>query len=374
MNSAGVTFVSTEEEKKRFINFIYPFYKGEEHWVPPLLMDQKKAVDTKKNPFYKNAEIAMFLAEKDGKEAGRIAAIIDHRYNDYHGTKTGHFGFFECIDDQHTADLLFRVASDWLRDKGMKDVLGPANPGMMDPIGVLIEGFDKDPYIMMPYNFSYYDELIKNAGFEKAMDLYAFLIDTETVDVERMSRAEKVVKHRLPNLEVRPVNLKNMKSEIKMVQRIFNATWKNNWGFIPLSEEEFAALGKDLKLIIDTDFAHVAEIDGEPVAFSIGLPNINRILKTMNGKLFPFGVFKLLWGKRNLHHLRTALMGVLPEYQGKGIDALLHLRSINKGLESGHKTVSEMSWILETNKDMISVAKRMGGTHDKSYRMYSKKL
>lgn len=214
----------------------------------------------------------MFLAEKDGKEAGRIAAIIDRRYNDYHGTKTGHFGFFECIDDQHTADLLFRVASDWLRDKGMKDVLGPANPGMMDPIGVLIEGFDKDPYIMMPYNFSYYDKLIKNAGFEKAMDLFAFLIDTETVDVERMRRAEKVVKHRLPNLEVRPVNLKNMKSEIKMVQRIFNATWKNNWGFIPLSEEEFTALGKDLKLIIDTDFAHVAEIDGEPVAFSIGLP------------------------------------------------------------------------------------------------------
>ncbi|MDR9418903.1 GNAT family N-acetyltransferase [Gracilimonas sp.] len=374
MKSSGVTVVSTKEEKKRFTDFIYSFYKGHQHWVPPLRMEQKKLIDTDKNPFYNNAEIELFLAIKDGKEVGRIAAIIDHRYNDYHGTKTGHFGFFECIDDQHTANLLFRVASDWLRDKGMKDVLGPSNPGMMDTIGVLIDGFDKDPYILMPYNFPYYDTLIKDAGFEKAMDLYAFLIDTETVDVDRMRRAEKVVKHRMPNLEIRPVNLKKMDQEIKMVQRIFNATWKDNWGFIPLSEEEFATLGKDLKLIIDTDFAHVAEINGEPVAFSIGLPNINRILKNMNGRLFPFGIFKLLWGKRDLHHLRTALMGVLPEYHGKGIDALLHLRSINKGLESGHKTVSEMSWILETNKEMISVAKRMGGTHDKTYRMYSKEL
>lgn len=167
MNSSGVTFVSTKEEKKRFTNFIYPFYEGEEHWVPPLRMDQKKLIDTDKNPFFNNAEIALFLAEKDGKDVGRIAAIIDHRFNEFHGTKTGHFGFFESINDQHTTNLLFRVAEDWLRDKGMNKVVGPASPSMMDTIGVLINGFDKDPYIMMPYNFSYYDELIKNAGFQK---------------------------------------------------------------------------------------------------------------------------------------------------------------------------------------------------------------
>ena len=374
MNSSGVTVVSSKEEKKRFVNFIYPFYKGEKNWVAPLRLDQKKLVDTEKNPFFKNAEIKMFLAQKDGNDVGRIAAIIDHRYNDYHDAQTGHFGFFECIDDQHTADLLFRVASDWLRDKGMKDVLGPANPGMMDTIGFLIDGFDKDPYILMPYNFSYYDELIKNAGFKKAMDLFAYLIDTKTVEVDRMRRAEEIVRRRVPKVQIRPVNLKKMDREIKLVQKIFNATWKNNWGFIPLSEEEFSALGKDLKLIIDTDYAHVAEIDGEPVAFSIGLPNINKILKGMNGRLLPFGIFKLLWGKKRINELRTALMGVLPEYQGKGIDALLHLRSINNGLESGSKTTSEMSWILETNKEMIRVAERIGGRLDKTYRMYSKEL
>ena len=374
MKSSGVTFVSTKEEKKRFTNFIYPFYEGQEHWVPPLRMDQKKLIDTDKNPFFENAEMALFIAEKDGKDVGRIAAIIDPRFNKYHATKTGHFGFFECIDDQHTADLLFRVASDWLRDRGMNKVVGPASPSMMDTIGVLIEGFDKDPYILMPYNFPYYDELIKNAGFSKEMDMYAYIVDTETVAVDRMSRAMDIVKRRLPDIEIRPVNLRKMNSEIKIIREIFNQAWKENWGFIPLTEAEFQAAGKDLKMIIDTDYAHIAEIKGEPVAFSIGLPNINEIIKDMNGKLFPFGIFKLLWKKRKVSGLRTALMGVLPEWQGKGIDALLHQRSIQNGLESEGKTVSELSWILESNPEMIRVAERIGGELDKSYRMYSKEL
>jgi GNAT superfamily N-acetyltransferase len=374
MKSSGVTFVSTKEEKKRFTNFIYPFYEGQEHWVPPLRMDQKKLINTDKNPFFENAEMALFIAEQDGKDVGRIAAIVDHRFNEFHGTKTGHFGFFECIDDQHTANLLFRVASDWLRDKGMNKVVGPASPSMMDTIGVLIEGFDKDPYILMPYNFPYYDELIKNAGFSKEMDMYAYIVDTETVAVDRMSRAMEIVKRRLPDIEIRPVNLRKMNSEIKIIREIFNQAWKQNWGFIPLTEGEFQAAGKDLKMIIDTDYAHIAEIKGEPVAFSIGLPNINEIIKDMNGKLFPFGIFKLLWKKRKISGLRTALMGVLPEWQGKGIDALLHQRSIQNGLESEGKTVSELSWILESNPEMVRVAERIGGELDKSYRMYSKEL
>ncbi|HET8865378.1 MAG TPA: hypothetical protein VFM80_06730, partial [Gracilimonas sp.] len=338
MNSSGVTIVSTTEERKRFTDFIYTFYKDAEHWVPPLRMDQKKLIDTKKNPFFENAEIALFLAEKDDKEVGRIAAIVDHRFNEFHGTKTGHFGFFECINDHHTASLLFRVASDWLRDKGMNKVMGPASPSMMDTIGVLIDGFDKDPYIMMPYNFPYYDELISNCGFSKEMDMYAYMVDTETVSLDRINRAMEIVKHRVPDLEIRPLNLKEMDSEIKTVREIFNQAWKKNWGFIPLSEKEFEAAGKDLKMIIDTDFAHMAEIKGKPVGFSIGLPNINEILKTMDGRLFPFGIFKLLWKKRKLKSLRTALMGVLPEYQGKGIDALLHHRSIQNGLKGEDKT------------------------------------
>lgn len=374
MNSSSVTVVSSKNERKQFIDFIYTFYKNAEHWIPPLRMDQKKLIDTDKNPFFENAEIELFMAEKDGKLVGRIAAIIDHRFNDYHNTKTGHFGFFECIDHQHTANLLFRVASDWLRDKGMNKVIGPASPSMMDTIGVLIDGFDKDPYIMMPYNFDYYDRLIKSAGFEKEMDMYAYLVDTETVSLDRMNRAMNIVKKRLPNIEIRPVDLMNIKSEIQIIREIFNEAWKKNWGFIPLSEAEFDAVAKDLKFIIDTDYAHIAEMNGKPVGFSIGIPNINEILKTMNGKLFPLGIFKLLWNKKKLHTMRTALMGVIPEHQGKGIDALLHHRSIQNGLKGENKTESEMSWILESNPEMIRVAERIGGKLDKTYRMYSKTL
>lgn len=374
MNSSGVTVVSSKDERKRFIEFIYDFYQDAEHWVPPLRMDQKKLIDTDKNPFFHNAEIELFIAEKNGKDVGRIAAIVDHRFNDFHKTKTGHFGFFECINDQHTANLLFRVASDWLRDKGMNKVIGPASPSMMDTIGVLIDGFDRDPYVLMPYNYDYYDDLIKASGFQKEMDLYAYMVDTETVSMDRMNRAMKIVKHRLPDINIRPVDLKNLKSEIDIVRDIFNQAWKKNWGFIPLTEAEFDAVAKDLKFIIDTDFAHIAEMEGKPVGFSIGIPNINEILKTMNGNLFPFGIFKLLWKKRKLNSLRTALMGVVPEHQGKGIDALLHHRSIQNGLKGENKTESEMSWVLESNPEMIRVAERIGGKLDKTYRMYSKAL
>jgi GNAT superfamily N-acetyltransferase len=192
--------------------------------------------------------------------------------------------------------------------------------------------------------------------------------------MDRMNRAMKIVKHRLPDIKIRPVDLKNLKSEIDIVRDIFNQAWKKNWGFIPLTEAEFDAVAKDLKFIIDTDFAHIAEMEGKPVGFSIGIPNINEILKTMNGNLFPFGIFKLLWKKRKLNSLRTALMGVVPEHQGKGIDALLHHRSIQNGLKGENKTESEMSWVLESNPEMIRVAERIGGKLDKTYRMYSKAL
>ncbi|MDR9415713.1 MAG: hypothetical protein RI564_05485 [Gracilimonas sp.] len=374
MNSSGVTIVSTKDEKKRFVDFIYSFYNGADHWIPPLRMDQKKLIDTQKNPFFKNAEIKLFLAEKNGEEVGRVAAIIDHRYNEYHGTKTGHFGFFECIDDQHTANLLFRVAEDWLRDKGMNDLLGPASPSMMDTIGVLVEGFDKEPYILMPYNYPYYDKLIKQAGFGKAMDMYAYMVDQNTVSTDRIERAMEIVKKRLPDLVIRPVNLRDMKNEIKIVREIYNQAWKNNWGFIPLTEEEFDAAGSDMKMIIDTDYAHIAEVKGKPIAFSIGLPNINEILKDLDGKLLPFGFIKLLWNKKKTKGLRTALMGVLPEWQGKGIDALLHQRSMQNGMPDEYKEESELSWILESNTEMIRVAERIGGELDKTYRMYSKAL
>lgn len=373
MNTYGITIVTTGEERKKFIDFLYSHYEGDEHFIPPLRMDQKKLINTKKNPYFENAEMALFIAECNGEIAGRISAVVDHRYNNEHGTKTGHFGFFECIDDQQAADLLFRVALDWLRDKGMKDVLGPASPGMMDMIGFLVEGFDKDPYIMMPYSKPYYEKLVLNAGFEPSMDLLAFLVEEKDVDMDRVNRATDIVYKRNPSLKIRPVNLKKIDEEIEIVRYIYNLAWKDNWGFIPLTKKELKGLAAEFKLILDTDFAHVAEMDGKPVAFSIALLDYNQLFKTMNGKLFPFGFLKILFQKKKIKQIRTMLMGVLPEYRGRGIDALLHQKSIQNGPARDIRT-SEISWILGNNKDMIRVAERIGGKKDKVYRMFSKSL
>lgn len=369
----SVDYVTTESEKSRFIRFPYDHYSDSTYWVPPLVMEQKKLLDTRKNPFFNSAEIALFNAEHNGEPAGRIAAIIDHRYNKHHGTKTGFFGFFECIDRQATADLLFRVAEDWLREKGMEDVLGPANPGMMDEIGILVDGFEKYPSILMPYHKPYYDKLLKGAGFDKETDLFTYNVTQDSVDRDRANRAVEIVRKRLPGISIRPISKKKIRQEIKIIREIYNDSWSQNWGFIPLTEEEFDYMASDLKTILDTDFAHIAEIDGEPVGFSVALPDYNQILKDLDGRLLPFGFLKLLWNRKKINKIRTALMGVTPEYRGKGIDVLLHRESIQNGLHRGFYS-SEVGWILESNVQMIRVAEKIGGELDKVYRMYSKKL
>lgn len=373
LKTNGVTLVTTKEERKQFLEFPYSHYEEDEHWIAPLRMEQKKLIDREKNAFYNNGNIAMFLAEQNGKVCGRIAAIEDHRFNDFHDSEIGFFGFFECIDDESVAKLLFKVATDWLAEKGYTDVLGPSNPSMMDEIGILIDGFQFDPSIMMPYHKPYYDKLIKSAGLEKEMDMFAFRVTQETVSFDRMYRAEEIVKRRYPRLRIREVDLKNIEQEVETVRKIFNEAWKDNWGFIPLTEEELAATANDFKMILDPKVAHIAEIGGEPIAFSIALPDLNQVLKKMDGNLFPFGIFKLLWHKRNINRIRTALMGVMPQYQGKGIDALLHKEAILNGREVGYKS-SELSWVLETNTNMIRVAERLGAKIEKTYRMYRKEL
>ncbi len=369
----GVTYVSTDEELRQFLEFPYRHYNSSDRWIPPLMMEQKKLLNPKKNPFFNNAEMALFLAEKNGRPAGRIAAIIDHRFNEYHSSKTGFFGFYEAVESPEVTRLLFRIVTDWLKERGMTRLMGPANPGMMDEIGILVDGFEHEPCILMPWHKPFYNDLLLGAGLEKAIDLYAYEVTDKTLNRERIDRAVQIVHKRISGLQIRPVNLRKMKRELKIIRHIYNEAWKNNWGFIPLSQEELEALGKDLKMIVDTKYAHIAEINGKPVAFSIALPDFNQVFKRMDGKLFPTGIFKLLWHKRKIDRIRTALMGVLPEHRGKGIDALLHHRAIENGLSSGVYS-SELSWILESNVEMIRVAEKIGGRRQKTYRMYQKEL
>lgn len=373
-NVTGITVVSSKAEMKQFLNLPYSLYANEEHWVPPLYIQQRDLLDRKKNPYFNEAEAEYFIAQRNGKIKGRVAAVVNHTWIKHNNQQIGFFGFFECEDDPELAELLLKVAGEWLKNKGMKKVIGPINPGMMYEIGALIEGHDKPNFIMMPWTKAYYDSLLSANGFEKEMDLLAYIVDKDTVALDRIEKAEKIVRYRLPDIKVRPVDMKNFKEEVITIRKIFNAAWATNWGFSPVSEDEFNHIAKDLKLIIDTDLAHVAEVNGEPIGFTVALPDLNLALKNVKkGRLLPFGIFKLLLGKRKINRIRTALMGVIPEYRGKGVDALLHRETIIRGLKKGY-IASELSWLLETNTDMIRVAEKIGGYLDKRYRIYGKEL
>jgi len=369
IDTTGIYLVSDSSERKEFLSFPYQLYKEQKLWIPPLMMEQKKLIDTQQNPFYDEADLAMFIATLNGKTAGRIAAIHNKAYNRYHKTNVGFFGFFDCVDDQRICNLLIKAVGDWFSERGITEVIGPTSPGMMDVIGVLVDGFEFEPGLLMPYNFPYYDRLLEGAGLHKAMDLFAYRVTKQTVTLDRMARAAEIVRSRLPNLVIRKIEMKNFEAEVTIIREIFNKAWAQNWGFVPVSEKQFAFIAKDLKTVIDPDFAHVAEVDGRPVAFSVALPDINQALKHIDGKLFPFGLLKVLYYARKIRQVRIALMGVLPEYQGRGIDALLHKQTIENGLVKEYES-AELSWILESNVDMIRVAERIGAFVEKRYRMY----
>lgn len=373
-NVNGISIVTEPSQMKAFLNFPYKLYKQDANWVPPLYIQQRDLLDPKKNPYFNEADAVFFVAERNGEVAGRIAAIVNRSWNEYNNQTTGFFGFFECEDNPELAKMLLDVASEWVKDQGMNKIIGPISPGMMYELGVLIEGHDKPNFIMMPWSKPYYDALIQDCGFHKEMDLLAYMVDKDTVALDRIEKAEKIVRYRLPNIHIRPVNMKKFDEEVVVIREIFNAAWATNWGFSPVSKEEFEHLAKDLKLIIDKDLAHIAEDDGKPIGFTVALPDLNTVLiKVKRGRLLPFGIFKILWNKRKINRIRTALMGVIPEYRGKGVDALLHRETILRGLKKGYNA-SELSWLLETNTEMIRVAEKIGGYKDKVYRIYGREL
>ncbi len=366
--------VSKPSEMKAFLNFPYKHYKNDANYVPPLYIQQRDLLNQKKNPFFRNADAAYFLAYKNGKVCGRIAAIVDFNWVEFQGSKTGFWGFFESVDEQDVATKLIESASYWLKEHEMEKMHGPINPGMMYELGLLVEGHDKPSFIMMPWSKPYYDGLVKNAGLKKIIDLLAYMVTKETVALDRIEKADRIVRHRIPNIRIRKVDIKNFETEAETIRQIFNSAWAENWGFNPVPKEEFDHIAKDLKLILDDDIAYIAEIDGRPVGFTVGLPDMNQVfINNRNGRLFPFGIFKILLNKRKINRYRTALMGVIPEYRNKGIEALLNRAAILRGLEKGY-VESELSWLLENNIDMIRVAEKIGGFLDKRYRIYGKEL
>jgi len=370
--SIKIVPVRSRRERMKFIKLPWKIYKGDKFWVPPLISDQKKLLDQKKNPFYKHSEVELFLAMSDGEPVGRIAAIVNHNHNRFHNEKVGFFGFFECIDNYEVAEELLNSAKEWLRQKGMEIMRGPANPSSNDTWGLLLEGFDSSPVIMMTYNPPYYLEFMERYGLRKSKDLYAYFMDKNVTMPEKFHQIAEQVARR-ENIRIRNLNLKDFKAEVERIKYIYNNAWARNWGFVPMTDEEFDHLAKDLKPIVDPDLVFIAEVNGEPAGFSLTLPDYNQALRRINGRLFPFGLVKLLWYSKKIDMVRVLTLGVIHKYQKLGIASVFYLKTYEKGIEKGYYK-GEFSWILEDNVLMNRALKRMGAKIYKKYRIYEMEI
>ncbi len=376
MSSVQIKKVESKKELKQFIKMQWNIYQNDPNWVPPLIMDRMDLLNKEKNPFYQHAEMDLFLAYKDGEIVGRIAAITNENHNKFHEDNNGFFGFFESIDDQEVAKQLLDTVKSWLKEKGKDGIMGPVNPSTNDEAGLLVDGFGSPPFVLMCHNPPYYQKLIENYGLTKAKDLWAWFIDSETANAnipEKMYRvAEKTQKKY--GLTIRNIDFKNFKSEVKNLKEIYNNAWSKNWGFVPMTDAEFDHMAKDLKQVADKDFIYIVEKDGKAIGFSLTLPNINEVLKKIkNGKLFPFGLFKLLFGIKKVTTVRVVTLGIVKEYQFGGFSSIMILKTIktafDKGLFGG-----EMSWILEDNQAMNSPIESLGAKVHKTYRIYHQNI
>jgi len=364
--------VKTKRELKTFLHMPWKIYRGDPHWVPPLLKEHA-FLFSQENPFLHHAQIVPYVAEKNGTIAGRIAAIIDQNYIDFHREKAGFFGFFESVNDLEVSRALLDQVKGFLRARGLKTVMGPVSPSTNDECGLLIDGFDSSPFFMMPYNPPYYQELLEGCGLQKAKDLYAdFMVDDEGIP-QRMLRISDRVMKRVPGLTIRPIDLRKLNKEVTRVKEVYNGAWQDNWGFVPLTDEEMNLMVKKMKPLLVPDFALFAEIGDEPVGFALGLPNYNVVLKRLNGRLGPLGLLKFLYYSRKIHALRVLLLGVKTEYRKRGIETLLYMELFRRGSAKGYHQ-GEMSWILEDNHLMQKEIEALGGKRYKAYRIFQSPL
>ncbi len=375
--TGGATLVTPARDRasrERFIRFPWKIYADDPAWVPPLLADARKLLDPA-HPFHQHADSEFYLALRDGEVVGRIAAVVNHVYNDFHETKTGFVGLFESIDDDGVAGSLLETAADWLAEQGMTEAIGPFNLSTNDELyspGILLDGFDRPPVLLMAHNPPYYRRLFEAAGWEKARDLLAYWLDGEEPP-PRLVRGVERLTGSIEGLEIRQLELKRLDREVELIKEVYNSAWQRNWGFAPLTDAEIQHLAKDLKPIVDPRFALIAEVKGEPVGFALALPDFNQALRHVNGRLFPFGIFKLLWYRRRIDRLRVFTLGLKPEYQRRGIDALFYLRIYENGFAAGiHR--AEASWILEDNWGMRRGLERMGAYVYKTYRVFGRPL
>lgn len=363
--------VSGRRDLRRFLRLPWQLYRNDPAWIPPLLADQRALLDRRRHPFHRHAEVEYFLARRGGNVVGRIAAVVNRRFIEFHGEHTGFFGFFESVDDRDVAAALLGSAEEWLRRRGMTHVLGPMNFSTNEDCGLLVDGFAHPPAVMMPHNPPYYADLLDGSGYAKAKDLLAYWLEGPHVP-ERLARGVARLQ-RTEGIRIRPIELRHLERDVGHIQEIYNSAWERNWGFVPMTDEEFAYLARQLKQVVDPVVCLLAEAEGEPVGFALALPDLNQVLRHMDGRLFPFGLAKFFWYRRKINQARVLTLGLKPGYRRKGLDAMLYLRIFENGLNAGYGR-AECSWILEDNWEMRRGLERMGAHVYKTYRVFEKAL
>jgi GNAT superfamily N-acetyltransferase len=363
--------VAGKKQLKEFVRLPYMLYRKDSHWVAQLMMDDMKKLDREKHPFFKHAAAELFVARQSGKAVGRIAVIDDSLWKEVYGEKAAYWGWLECVNEPDVAKALFETAYAWARNRGCTRIIGPMSPNANDIVGLLVKGFDEPPCIMMPYNPAYYGTLIEGCGNRKWKDLIAWLIDDDTIP-ERLAKIMPVVEKR-GKFSVRTVNMKDFAHEIERARDIYNEFEKVNSIYTPFTEEEFEYTGKDLKIAIDPGLVLFAEVDGKPVGLSLAIPDMNVALKPARGRLFPFGIIKILLAQKRIKRIRVLSMGVLKDYRNRGIDISFYYHTYVNAKKKGY-TSAELSWVEEDNTDMNNVASRLNAKPYKTYRVYEHAL
>jgi hypothetical protein len=364
----------SSRDVSRFLNVSYGIYRDDPFWVAPLLSDLKK-VFTAANPLFDHAEMQLWVARRDGRDVGRIAAILDHNYQRVTKVSAGFFGFFECENNPLTARMLFARVEQWAGERRLERLLGPMNPTTNDECGLLVEGFDSDPVFMMTYNPRYYVNLLEGEGFTKAKDLLAYHMDLAKIPMERLTRIAEKIKQRNSHLTFRPVLRKTLAADLSKVKEVYNDAWQANWGFVPMTDAEVDFMADRLKPLLMEGLIWLAEAGSEPVGFLLAMPDYNVALKPLRGHLLTprlFGFLPYLFGWKYPPRTRVLTLGVKDKYRAKGLESAMLIEGLRVGISVG-VTESEASWILEDNQMMCRMLEAIGGKVYKRYRLYERK-
>lgn len=368
--------VSGKDSLLAFIRVPWSIYEHDPNWIPPLLVERKEALSAK-NPYFKHAIWRAWIAYQDGKPVGRISAQIDQLHQQRYDNKVGFFGLIEAPDNDDVFAALFKTAENWLREQGMQQVVGPFNLSINQELGILVDGFDTPPYIMMGHSARYYGPAIERCGYQPAQDLLAYEMDNNTLTIPRVMQA--LIKRSASRVNVRCLRRDEKEAELEIMRDIFNDAWENNWNFVPFTDEEFRAIGKELLMLLPRDFIQIAEMDGEAAAFVVLLTNVNEAIADLDGRLLPFGWAKLLWRLKVgfPKTARVALMGVRQKYQNTRFGPALAYMVIKAAMDAGTARGlerAEMSWVLDHNHATRNIIESIGGEITKRYRMYEKDL